>query len=93
MVRIKFSLDIHPSKTTSYFLKNDRSFLVKRRVTFQKTTGHFSENNGLFFTNALMLPNVQRHIVKLILGIDYPTPRIGFVKNPIIFYARVCTRT
>lgn len=31
-----------------------------------------------------MLPNVQRHIVKLILGIDYPTPRIGFVKNPII---------
>ena len=36
MVRIKFSLDIHPSKTTSYFLKNDRSFLVKRRVVFHK---------------------------------------------------------
>ena len=84
MVRIKFSLDIHPSKTTSYFLKNDRSFLEKRQVVSCKTTGHFSENNGLFFTNALMLPNVQRHIVKLILGIDYPTPRIGFVKNPII---------
>ena len=66
MVRIKFSLDIHPSKTTSYFLKND----------------------GLFFTDALMLPNVQRHIVKLILGIDYPTPRIGIVKNPIIDISR-----
>ncbi len=84
MVTIKFSLDIHPRKTTSYFLKNDRSFLVKRRVTFQKTTGHFSKNDGSLFTDALMLRNIQRHIVKLILGIDYPTPRIGFVKNPII---------
>ncbi len=81
MVTIKFSLDIHPRKTTSYFLKNDRSFLVKRRVTFQKTTGHFSENDGLFFTDALMLPNIQRHIVKLILRIDYPTPRIGNCEN------------
>ncbi len=36
MVTIKFSFDIHPRKTTSYFLKNDRSFLVKRRVTFRK---------------------------------------------------------
>ncbi len=88
MVRIKFSLDIHPSKTTSYFLKNDRSFLVKRRVTFQKTTSYFLKNDGLFFTDALMLPNVQRHIVKLILGIDYPTPRIGIVKNPIIDISR-----
>ncbi len=43
MVTIKFSLDIHPRKTTSYFLKNDKSFLVKRRVTFQKTTGCFSQ--------------------------------------------------
>lgn len=49
MVRIKFSLDIHPRKTTSYFLKNDRSFLVKRRVTFQKTTGCFSKNDGSLF--------------------------------------------
>ena len=72
MVRIKFSLDIHPSKTTSYFLKNDRSFLVKRRVTFQKTTSYFLKNDGLFF----------------ILGIDYPTPRIGIVKNPIIDISR-----
>ena len=84
MVRIKFSLDIHPSKTTSYFLKNDGSLFRKRRVTFQKTTGHFLENDGLFFTDALMLPNVQRHIAKFILGIDYPTPRIGIVKIPII---------
>ena len=49
MVRIKFSLDIHPSKTTSYFLKNDRSFLEKRQVVSCKTTGHFSENNGSLF--------------------------------------------
>ena len=39
-----------------------------------------------------MLPNVQRHIVKLILGIDYPTPRIGFVKNPIIDTTRAYVR-
>ena len=48
MVRIKFSLDIHPSKTTSYFLKNDRSFLEKRQVVSCKTTGRFLKNDRSF---------------------------------------------
>ncbi len=81
--------------STCCFFENDVLFLRKRRVIFQKTTSHFSENDRSLFENDRSFLHNRRVVFMNTWGVEKShkrkhkqTPRISFVKIPVITLPR-----
>ena len=84
--------------STCCFFENDVLFLRKRRLIFQKTTSHFSKNNGSLFENDRSFLHNRRVVFMNTWGVEKShkrkhkrIPRISFVKIPVITLPRART--
>ena len=85
--------------STCCFFENDVLFLRKRRLIFQKTTSHFSKNNGSLFENDRLFLHNRRVVFMNTWGVEKShkrkhkrIPRISFVKIPIFTLPHARTR-